>query len=274
MMQFSTFKSIKHTKPEHCAMSFAYACEFITTGFETNHEPTRQGFIERGNGALLHDARSKQTIKERSACWSPAHYSECDPTVTRCNADVLSMSALVYDIDQGGKRSRLDINNDGEYSTHLSMLDTATAIAKYLGIAHMAYETWSSNEDQQRFHFVIPFKDPFPIHMTATRECEDKYTDLHEYVGYLLGLDYDRRALGISRAYYLPPTDGFKLFHGIDCRYSKFDVDNPDSLNRLESIGGFDPDDYGRASEDVDIYTQHMLLKQQMIEECKLELTK
>tara|TARA_Y100000401_G_scaffold50087_1_gene39050 strand:- start:4982 stop:5767 length:786 start_codon:yes stop_codon:yes gene_type:complete len=261
-------------------MSFASACEFITTGFVAHHQQTRELFVANGNEALTCEARSKQTIKERSACWSPAHYSICDPTVTRCNDDVFTMAALVYDVDQGGKQTNIHINNNDECSTHLSMLDTASAIAKYLGMPHMAYETWSSRTDQQRFHFVIPFNDPFPILRRATREREDNYVQLHEYVGYLLGLDYDRRALGMSRAYYLPPTDGFKLFHGLAAGLqdgawgSLFDPSTPDPLNRLESIGGFDPDDYGRASEDVDIYTQHMLLKQQMIEECKMELTK
>jgi hypothetical protein len=112
--------------------------------------------------------------KRRGCCWSPTLYA--DGVKTRANAGVVSVSALVFDLDR--------VPPDPE---------------RLAGVCWLCHTTWSHTPRAPRWRVVIPLATPVP----ATR-----WRDVWQRARAALCPEADPACKDPSRAYWLPSHGG------------------------------------------------------------------
>ena len=186
MIKFSTFEGLQDTTPTRWALPFDELAGFVT-GI---HQRLEHESVFDGNEIFTGQYREHQDIKDHAPLWSPATFRYAGK---RCEADVVSMSCVVYDCDKlpfGSSRK-----------LHERLLEA--------NLQHMIVGTWSDSKTTDSFHCVIPLDWEHPIN----EKTHNGYSQAKKAVAERFGIDYDLRAGGLSRAYFLPPIWGHYHAH-------------------------------------------------------------
>ena len=129
-----------------------------------------------------HKAR-KKLPKDKERLWSPAAY---EPNATRKSANVIELSMMVFDVDDGTT-----------FNHHYLFCD----------YRYYAHTTHSHTEDHHKWRLVLPFKKP--IKRENWRRAWQAGKNLFQH---RTGSDIDGACKDPARMYYIAPPFGEHLF--------------------------------------------------------------
>jgi hypothetical protein len=121
--------------------------------------------------------REPRFVKKQLPCWSPALYAPGDK---RANANVQTVTALVYDFDHGKESPEV----------------VANALRKK-NVAFILHTTWSHHPSEPRYRIILFLSRPL-----SPEEYPQAWASGLRRIGYDAGVD--RQARNISRHYALP----------------------------------------------------------------------